>query len=66
MPKTRNYGLLLEDPDISLWYDELRRGSIRTARSYLGALGLFSERIGVRPQEYIKLDLTARRTCQAF
>ena len=45
----------LEDVEVKRWYENVARGSLTTADSYLRALFLFSEKMKVAPRELWKL-----------
>lgn len=45
--KSRRHGLLLEEPKIKAWFDEVSPCSLGTSKNYLRTVGLFAERSSV-------------------
>jgi integrase len=50
--------LLLKDPDIQRWFNNLARGSIITAEERLRRLGRFSNQVGLTPQSLVEMKRT--------
>ena len=46
--------LLLNDPDVKRWYDNLCRSSILTGRIRIRRLNIFCDRVGMMPQQLVK------------
>ena len=46
--------LLLNDPDVKRWYDNLCRSSILTGRIRIRRLNIFCDRVGLMPQQLVK------------
>jgi len=54
--------ILLSDPDVSRWYDNLARGSMYTASRGLGLLGRFCEMHQMTPRQLADLGMRDVRT----
>jgi hypothetical protein len=57
MPAKENkrYGYVLEDPQITRWYDDVARGSRITADVYLRRFGIVLEEKNLSPQDILKV-----------
>jgi hypothetical protein len=52
----KRYGRLLEDPQISTWYENVSRGSRITADVYLRRFGSILEEKNLSPHDLLKLE----------
>ncbi len=58
--KYRRHALLLNEPKIRAWFDEVSLGSEATAKNYLRMLGIFCEREGVTPPRLLEISDESR------
>ncbi len=56
----RRHNLLLQDPQVKAWYDEVCLGSVSTAKNYLRMIGIFSERSGVTSAKLLEITHDGR------
>jgi hypothetical protein len=53
---TSKYDYLLQDPDFTRWYDDIKRGSIVTAHHWLRRIGYVHVKSGKTPKDMAKSD----------